>query len=253
MIAALNHLPAEGYYSTHKDSLLHIPNGILDEASLLVSRGDYLAGTNYIVKSFGLIDHNSYGDFCATVFGADPVLEATASASSVSSKATFNFMAHVDAPDDHQLLTASPMVSFDGQVAYGEAGYAPRIGPDGESYALLRVDDRIVLVKDGRTLLASGDNTAEGRILHIGTGSVGSDGLYYYSARTESADWTLFAFDGTEHVKILSSGDVLSEGGATVSRILFGTTKRHVDAQGRLAFCCSFTDGSTSLVVGIPS
>lgn len=253
MIVSLHHLPAGDYRSTHRDSLLHIPNGSLSSANLLISKGDYLADSDYKVQSFGLLDHNDSGDYTATVFASAPALEATLNGVSTELKGSFNFSAHVDSPNDHQMVTASPTLGVNSALSYGEAGYAPRIGPKGETYALLRNGDQIALVKDNKTLLSTDDVTPTGKILHIGTGSVSADGLYYYSARTESADSTLFAFDGLEHIKLLTSGDYLSDGGPPVARIMFGTTKRHVDSENRLVFCCSFTDGSTSLVVGLPS
>lgn len=253
MIASLNHLPAGENRSTHKDSLLHIPNGTLASAKMLLSRGDYLGGSNFQVKSFGLLDHNDNGDYTATVFAAAPALQATQDAMSNELRGSFNFSAHVDSPNDHLMVTASPDSGINGALSLGTAGYAPRISPNAETYALLLADDQIALVKDDQLLLSTGDTIAGVKILHIGTGSVGTDGLYYYSARTEGADSTLFVFDGVAHTPLISSGDILSDGGAPVARIIFGTTKRHVDGENRLIFCCSFTDGSTSLVVGLPS
>jgi len=64
---------------------------------------------------------------------------------------------------------------------------------------------------------------------------------------------TLFVYDGFTHVPLLASGDILFDGDAPVQQILFGTTTKHVDADNRLVFLCSFADGTTSLVLGLPS
>ncbi len=254
IIASFHHVPVTPYGTTHVDSLVHFSRGSLDSSNILISRGDYLAGTDYMVKSFGLLDHNDNGDFCATAFASAPLLEATESATSDASKASFNFTAHVNAPNDHLLLSASPTASVSSGPAFGESGYAPRIDAQGNSYSLLVGDnDQLSLVKNTQVLLTTGDASQAGIIQHIGTGSVGPDGTYYYSARTDAADWTLFAFDGSTHRLILSSGNILDPGGETVVRTLFGVTKKHVDSAGRLVFCCTFADGTTSLVVGIPS
>ena len=253
LLAALNHLPTESHRGPPRDSLLYIPGGETIAANLLISRGDYLSGTDYRIHSFGLLDHNQYGDYCATVFTTAPPLLTAEKAASPAACASFNFMARVDAVDDHVLVTASHQAALNDIVVRGEAGYAPRIGPDGDTYVPLRDNDRMVLVRNDEALLATGNVTAVGKIVHIGTGSVGEDGHYYYAIRTDSIDWVLMAYDGVNHLPLLTSGDILSPGGAPVSRILFGTTKRHVDNAGRLAFICTFTDGSMSLVVGIPS
>jgi len=248
----VHHLPANESRSTSKNSLLHLPDGSLAASRILTSSGDLVAGTDHSVSAFGLMDHNNYGDYTVGVATTHTGLQAMPEASS----SHLNVTGNVNYPNDMQIMTA-PFPAADGSNAVsGEGGYGSRVGPAAETYSLLDVGDEMTLLRNDQPILSTGEMSPTGIVRAITTGSAGADGLYYYTAVTEAdggIGMTLFAYDGVSHVPLLASGDSLSEGDATVAQILFGTTTKHVDAGNRLVFLCSFSDGTTSLVLGLPS
>jgi len=253
ILASANHLPVGEQQSSPKNSLIYMPNASVDSSAILTSAGAIVVGTDHQISSFGLIDHNESGDYCAGVFSTNSGLAASQNG---AEQINFNIAGNINAPRDMQLMTASPGAGVNGLAVSGEAGYGTRVGPNGEIYALLDNDDQMALIQGNTTILSSGQKTANGKLLGITTGSVGADGTYYYSGITEKNGKpcsTLFAFNGQDHSPIIASGDVLSDGGAPVEHILFGTTTKHVDDENRLVLFCFFADGSTSLVVGTPS
>lgn len=252
ILTTAHHLPAADSRSIHKDSLIHIPDATTSASNFLVSAGDIIMGTEHKIDSFGLLDHNADGNYSAGIFTkhTDPeFLQGS------PSKSVFNIRGHIEYPLDTQLLTASSGVQSSDAYIPGEGGYGPRVGPDGVVYTLLDNDEQMLLTRDNEIILSSGKSTDKGDLLGFSTGSVGADGNYYYTAISEKDDqfsMTLYVFDGVQHTALISTGDILSDWGAPVEQILFGTTTKHVDMESRLAFFCSFADGTTSLVVGMP-
>lgn len=252
IIANAHHLPANGNRSTSKNSLIHIPNASLIDSNILTSTGDMITGTDHNVSAFGLLDHNFNGDFTAGVAATYSDLSASVN----DTQSHFNITGNINFPNDMQVMTAPDGATTNAVTINGEGGYGSRVGSGGEIFSLLDVDDQMKLVQDNQVILTTGATNDNGKILAITTGAAGSDGLYYYSAVTETNGqiaMTLFVYDGFEHIPLLTSGDILSDGSAPVEQILFGTTTKHVDDENRLVFFCSFADGTTSLVLGLPS
>lgn len=252
IIANAHHLPANSSRSSAKSSLIHIPDASLINSNILTSSGDMITGTDHNISAFGLLDHNSNGDFTAGIAASYSAFSATVN----ETQSHFNITGNINYPNDTQLMTAPDGASTDAVTVNGEGGYGSRVGPSGEIFSLLDVDDQMNLIQDNQIILSTGTTSDNGKVLAITTGAAGSDGLFYYAAVTETdgqAAMTLFVYDGIEHIPLLSSGDILSDGGAPVEQILFGTTTKHVDNQNRLVFFCSFADGTSSLVLGLPS
>lgn len=252
VLTVAHHLPVGAAAGGSEVSLLHLPGGSTQQGKLLMSAGTPVTGADHNISSFGLVDLNMHGNFSAGLHGLPMGVQATASPESASS---FNIAGHVGNPGDVLLSTASVGTVVNANIPIGEAGYGPRVGPQGQVFAVLDDADQMVLVRDGEVLRRSGEMSAQGELLGLSPGSVGSDGVYYYTALLANGDQTtstLYAYNGNEHVAIVSSGNVLSDGGAPVAQILFGTTTRHVDSESRLVCLCSFEDGTTSLVVGLP-
>ena len=253
IITTLNHAPVEGIRDTQRDSVLYLPDSQLNNSSLLVSTGDYLQSTNTQTKSFGLVALNSFGDYSMNIYGTS-LLTAMENGSTMAAPASHIVKAHVNTPDDHQILTASPTSDILGDYASGESFYGSRIDVNGSVYTLLgNSDDSVTMRKDDVELLTTGDQTDQGKILYIGPGSSGVDGLYYYVTRTDMYDAVLNIYDGTKHTPVLASGYQLYPGGPKVGQIYLGSTYRHIDKEGRIVFCCKYDNGVTALVVGIPS
>jgi hypothetical protein len=249
VLTVAHHLPKypDSAYQGH--SLLHLPGAALSASKVLSTSGEFLPGTDHRISNYGLLDHNGYGDYTAGISARD-----TGSAEPEHSH--FNVGGNIDYPGDLQVMTASAQTAMDASVVSGEGGYGSRVGPQGEAYALLDIEDSMKLTRDNQVILSTGDLLPTGTLAAITTGAVGADGLYYYGSVIEAAgvnNMALYVYDGVTHTPLLSTGDVLSDGGAPVEQILFGTSTKHVDSENRLVLFCSFADGTTSLVLGIPA
>lgn len=252
IITHVHHLPANGSQSTSKNSLIHLPDSSLAASRILASSGELVAGTDHNIATFGLLDHNNGGDYTATLATSHSGLEALSQASS----SHLNITGNINYPSDLQIMTAPFPVTTGSNAISGEGGYGSRVGPDAAVYSLLDVGDEMNLLRNDQLILATGDASLTGTVRAITTGSAGADGLYYYTAVTEvdgHIGMTLFLYDGISHIPLLASGDTLFEGSATVEQILFGTTTKHIDDENRIVLFCSFSDGTTSLVLGLPS
>ncbi|PLX70404.1 MAG: hypothetical protein C0602_06220 [Denitrovibrio sp.] len=235
-------------FSSKSDSLIHIPNHTLDDASILISSGDIVAGTNHTASSFGLIDHNLSGDYSSNVFVVNSSRERT---SEQETQGSINIKGNVNSPKN--LMTRATMT---GAVIDEGMSYGTRISDAGDIWSTQDVGDVSTLLQNEKVVMKTGDHTTAGNILSISPGSVGADGTYFFTAITERnnvAGVTLFATNGSDTVTILSSGDVLSDNGVPVEGISFGTTTKHIDDENRLVFLCSFADETTSLMLGIPA
>ena len=242
-------LPARGERQHHH--LFYIPALNVAAGSSVAATGDIILGTEHTITSFGIVDHNGNGDYCAGISTSSPLLGVSAD----GQPHTINMKGNVAYPHDTLLTSASADAGLADTCMVGTGGYGGRVGADGTNYTLLDDGDAMVLAQDGNVLLSTGDNSAAGRILAITTGAVAADGTYYYSAITSNSagtGMTLFACNDGVHTPLLSTGDVIGSDGAAVEQILFGTTGKHVDCDNRLVFLCSFNDGSTALVVGLP-
>ncbi len=252
LISHVHHLPAKDSPTTTKNSLLHLPNASLTQARILSSSGELIAGTDHSIATFGLLDHNLSGDYSAGVATAHSALEALPNATN----SHLNITGNIKYPGDLQITTA-PFPADDGSnTVSGDGGYGSRVAVDAAVYSLLDVGEEMTLLRNNEPILTTGDASLTGTIRAITTGSAGADGLYYYTAVTEidgGIGMTLFVYDGLSHIPLLASGDSLSDGSAKVEQILFGTTTKHVNSDNHLVLLCSLSDGTTSLVLGLPS
>jgi len=253
IIVSAHHLPAGDSDASHMDSLVHIPDATLSASQIILSSGSLIPDTAHTAASFGLIDHNSFGDFTAGVF----IASQDSDSKSKNDLKSLNITGNVNYAKDIQARSLSlDSGDINNTLVESQIGYGSRVGANGDTYDLIQSNELTKLHKNGNPILNIGDLVAKKEILGINTGSVGADGLYYYTAFTQSGGvsaMTLFAYNGDQHVPIISSGDKLSDSGAYVERILFGTSTGHVDNENRIVFLCSFSDGTTSLMLGIPS
>lgn len=253
ILAVVNHAP-NNTGSTPGQSLLHLPGASLSNSRRIMTTGEILTGTEHEIVGLGLVDLHDNGHFAVSSHSAplDIRLTATGEDSAAFSQATLT--GNLSTPSEQLLLTASSPIG--GGIHMGDSGYGPRVGADGKVFTKIsRAEDSEVLVHDDEIILSTGDVSSTGKeILGFSTGSVGADGMYYYTEFSNSEfGISLVAYNGSEHRLLLSRGDVLADGGAPVENIIFGTTTKHVDSHNRIVMLCEFTDGSISLVAGIPS
>ena len=239
--------------SAPKTSIFHLPEGSLANSNLVLSTGDYVNGNDEQFTGFGILDHLAEGHFSVT---ASHRISDYLGANEAGSDGSMNSLlsGHLTNPDDHLMLSAgSKMVN---SVHTANIHYGPRIASDGTVYSKISDSDRESLIADDVVLKTTDEVTFRGdKIDSFTPGCVGLDGIFYYTEYSETRDGLytdLYAYDGANHNLILSTGDTLSDGGSPVKHILFSTTTNHIDADGRLAFVCEFTDKSSAVVVGMP-
>ncbi|XOB65641.1 hypothetical protein ACMC5R_02505 [Deferribacteres bacterium DY0037] len=257
LLVSAHHCPNTGGLTGHMDSILHIPNSSLSDAEVILSAGSIVPGANSLATSFGLIDHNTSGDYSASVFMQSQENKTSRNGLSVR-QSVANISGNLKYPKDVQTKALSLDSGDDNDtLTGGEIAYGTRVGPSGEVYSLVSDDDSMTLLKDGKTFRSTGDNVLSGTALSLANGTVSPDGIFYYSAvldhGDDEPDMSIFAYNGFSHSAILSTGDIINSSGASVYRMLFGTSTRHADSGNRLVFLCAFSDGTTSLVLGIPS
>lgn len=236
-----------------KSSIFHLPGASLSSSKQMMSTGDYINGTDQYLTGFGIIDHIADSHFSVTVShqysGLLGVEQGTAS-SAVNSLLT----GYISNPGDHLLLSAGPEISTADHTA--NVHYGPRIGPDGTVYSKIADEFKESLIAGSEVIKTTDGVTREGyKVDSFTPGCVGPDGIFYYTeyAETDKALHTaLYAYDGTDHKVILSTGNTLSDGGAPVKNILFSTTTHHVGDDGIITLVCEFEDNSSALIVGIP-
>lgn len=256
IIAHVHHMPSGSYGDRSGSSLVHVPNTSLSSSTAISSTGELLTGTDQMVATFGLIDHNRNGDYTAAVAATHTQLLG-AGARPDAQQAHLHIKGHIQAPGDNLLLQPPTLLGAEAtEPARDDGGYGSRLCPSGDLYAIMEQNQDMWLLRNNQQILASGEMSEYGTIGAISPGTAGDDGNYYYSvlARSgETAATALYTFDGQRHTPILATGDRMVNDRASVVEILFGTTTRHVDIESRLVCLCSFSDGTTSLVVGVPA
>ncbi len=130
IIANAHHLPANSSRSSAKSSLIHIPDASLINSNILTSSGDMITGTDHNISAFGLLDHNSNGDFTAGIAASYSAFSATVN----ETQSHFNITGNINYPNDTQLMTAPDGASTDAVTVNGEGGYGSRVGPSGEIF-----------------------------------------------------------------------------------------------------------------------
>lgn len=236
--------------------VLYLPGASVDSATMLIASGDFVPSASHSMESIGLLDMHDNGNY--VIQGqARPLSQSGANITGESPGHPLMLTGNVNT-SEHLLLGAAPELGSGDIIAPGF--YGPRMSPSGEAYGLTwdEAAEKMQLYYGNQPVIGTGDITAAGEsVLLMSTGSVGSDGALYYTVTSvDSADnvvQDLVVFNGTDHSVLLSRGAVLTDGGAPVDTIYFGTTTKQVDAQGRLVLYCTFTDGTSALVIGLPS
>lgn len=233
--------------------LFYLPGASVSAASMLMSSGDFVPSVNYSLGHLGLVDLHDNGHY---VFqgNARPLVNSQANGTGTDTAGSMLMVTGNVATYETHLLGAAPELGA-GDVI-GETIYGPRMTASGIPYSVTwdAADEKMVLYHGDQVVIATGDTSpAGGSVSLLSTGSVGpGDEIYYTITSIYPSAQDLVVYDGGDHSTLLSRGDVLSDGGAPVEVIYFGATTKHVDDQNRIVLFCSFTDGSSALVVGLP-
>jgi len=255
ILVVAGYTPTDGR-STPGQGIFHIPAGDVSDLAMVNSTGEPIPGTDHSVVGFGLIDMHDDGNYVAQGSSVQIAAESSlrSSKSAGSTMGSVLLSSNVRISTEKSLLVSEQSLTAESNT--GEVTFGPRIGAEGKIASIVSgADGSQTLYYDGKKVLSTGEQINDrAKILSFGTGSIGRDGILYYTMITDEQDGiTLVAYNGCEHRILLTKGDVLSDGGMPVESIVFGTTTEHVSPDGKIAFVCDFEDESMSLVVGIPS
>ena len=238
-------------------SLVHMPWKALSNSAKLMTTGDYLNGTEYQLAGFGIVDVGGNANFSVSSHTV-PSTALLATSKAVEDIAHHCILSgYTWAPNDHRLFAAPPAIAssfHEGGISFG-----PRVAGDGTVHTKVGGVDgnNEILVRGDQVIRRSDEAGPSGeKVISFTPGALGVDNSYYYTQYAEGpynwVDVTLLAYNGSEHRRLLTTGNVLSDGGQPVRNIIFSTTTNHVDGENRIVMLCEFTDNSSALVVGIP-
>jgi len=249
------HLKSADDSGSYGRGLVYLPGGSLDSSKLLMSSGDFVPSSNHALETFGLIDMHDNGHYAVSGHAA-PLASPRSNGSEPESNALL-MTGNVNTSEN--LLLGADNAITDADLS-APCFYGPRTTSSGEVYGITWDDskDHMALHLGSKKIIESGDISPMGNeTLYFSTGSVDSDDSLFYciSSKNENgvALQELVHYNGRGHSLLLASGDILSDGGAAVESIYFGGTTKQCDSSGRIVFYCKFTDGTKSLVIGIPA
>lgn len=253
-ILVVSHLKYPGDSSANGYGIIHLPEASVEYSQLLMATGDFVPYSNHAMEMFGLIDMHDNGHYAvgghATALSSSNSIEETANNALIikgNTATSENLLLGADAAIGNADLTAPCF-------------YAPRTTSVGDVYGITWDPEKehMSLHLGSKKIIATGDKSPlSNNTLYMSTGSVSSDDSLFYSItgydRTGYTTQELVHYDGYNHSVLLCNGDTLSDGGAPVETIYFGGTTLQADSNNRIVFYCTFTDGTKSLVVGIPA
>lgn len=233
--------------------LFYLPGASVSSASMLMSTANFVPSANHSLAAIGLVDLHDNGHYVIQG-NALPMTSSKANVSGSDVQSSALMLTGNVKTTEKQLSGAAPELGA-GDVT-GQFFYGPRMTSSGIPYGITwdAANENMKLYHGERLVIGTGDiSPTGGEVLLLSTGSVGIDGaLYYTISSVNPSSQDLVVYNGVDHSILLSIGDVLADGGAPVEAIYFGATTKHVDAQNRIVMFCSFTDGTGSLVIGLP-
>lgn len=249
------HFKSVSNSSEHGHGIMYLPKASVENSQMLLSTGDFVPFSNHAFESFGLLDMHDNGHYA--VGGQAVSLSSPKDGSSDSPSLPLVVSGNVSTSENSVLGAAEPMTV--GSVK-APCFFGPRVTSTGKVYSLGwdEANDNMHLYLGAERVISSGDVSPLGNTtLYLGTGSVAADDSLFYTVTSSQVNGKivqeLVYFNGKTHTVLLTSGESLSDGSAPVENIVFGGTTKHVDSQNRLVFYCTFTDGTKSLVLGIPA
>lgn len=241
--------------SEHGQGVMYLPGASVEDSQMLVSTGDFVPLSNHAFESFGLLDMHDNGHYA--IGGQAVSLSSPKDGSSDDASQPLLISGNV-ATSENSVLGATESMSVG--VVKAPCFFGPRVTSAGKIYSIGwdEANDNMHLYLDENKVISSGDVSPLGNTaLYFSTGSVAGDNALFYTITSSQINGKivqeLVYFDGSAHTVLLTSGERLSDGSEPVENIVFGGTTKHVDSQNRLVFYCTFTDGSKSLVLGIPA
>ena len=244
-----------------QQGLIHLPKADPLEAEVALQTGDLIPQSNGIIRSFGLTDMNTAGQYVVQVYG-----DAVGSGESVLQPSAL-LQGEVGTVNPMTLLCASASLDPADPEVVGESVFGPRIS-DSNVSAYVHHTSADFHSLSGRTDTVSKIITEVGAtsplssaVQGLSAPVLGQDGLIYQLIYTDigrnGPGVELIVSNGAENRTLLANKDITYQGLPLIN-ILHGFHTKQVDAIGRIVFMAEFGDGienganTQALVIGIP-
>ncbi len=246
LMFASNYRDADG--EAEGEGLFFIPNETVSETRMILSNNQLLPGTTSAIRSFGLSDLRSGGEYlvhgsAAPVEGGGP-----------TDGSVLTYLLHGRVGETPRTLVADSSLGVSGALP-GSVYMAPRMGEEkygaivqspNEDTALW-INDEMLLeagLEQGGSLSPRGS-----QILSMFPPVFGPNGLVFVEVFTvDGAE--ILVYGGGKFSTILATGD--NVGGKKVEMLVFGGVSHSVNAQGELVAVAEFDDGTSAVLLGMP-
>lgn len=233
-------------------ALIHLTSpGVSDQGRVLVRSGDSIPGSADTLGLIGMIDCDGRDPtFVHQGLAARPPLtngQPTGDGRTLLLGGSFN-------STSPKLLARGNAVEVTPVLARlvpeGSSTIGPRLNRYGQVACVIEKSGTDTLYLEGRALLTAGQLSPLGQpILGFSAPVVGPRDLVFGQLYTESGS-ELFVTNGQQSRTYLSTGIELQ--GKTIRTLAFGLVRDMVDDDGTLVCLVEFTNGSQSVLMGVP-
>lgn len=247
MMLVCNYRTEDGH--AEGEGLVYVPNKSASSARLVLSKDQLLPGTASAVRTFGLYDLRSGGDYL--VLGSAALLEGGPE-DNYGPPPTYLLRGRVG--EEPETLVAHPSLGSPSAIP-GFITMGPRLSAEGfgavvqadENHTALWIDREKILDAD---FVQGGSISPRGaKIFSMFPPVFGPNGMVFVEVFT-NAGTELLLYDGQSFSTVLATGDKI--GGKQVDMILFGALPHCVNSLGELVAVVEYTDGESAVILGMP-
>lgn len=231
------------------ESLYYLPKDTAAQTTRLISENDLIPGSNCAFRSFGFAEIDNAGTYL--VQGSAARLEADLTSETSSG---LTYLARGRVGEEPEILVADPSLGITDAIQ-GTVCMAARMGDLGCGFICQTDPDHTQLYLDKQLLLsASIDGTGSlspryQPIISFFPPVFGPDKTMLVQVFTTTGT-EILAYHNQSFYTILGRGDYI--GGKQVEMILFGCLPHGVNKHGEFVAVVEFTDGESSVIVGMP-
>lgn len=232
------------------EGLFCLPQGNASETILLLGEDQLLPGSSCGIRTFGLCQIGSTGEYL--VQGTAAPVETQANTDDDGNP--LSFLARGKVGESPEVLVAHPALGIS-QAIQGSVDMGPRLGPDGYAFIVSTGLDRSQLYLNQTKLLDagpgdSGSLTPRGaRIVSMFPPVFGPNGLMFIQVFT-TVGTEILAYSGSGFSSILGRGDSVQ--GKQVEMIVFGALPCCVNSFSELVTVVEYSSGESAILLGIP-
>jgi hypothetical protein len=241
-----NYRDGDGY--AKGEGLFLAPGGNNAETVRIVSKDDLLPGTGAGIRGICLFDLGADGSYL--VQGSAAPLEAPPSPDGVP----LTYLLRGRLGETPEILFADSSLGVPG-VPAGSVNMGPRVSSQGYGAVVQTGDNQTALWVNGSRLLEAdfengGMLSPRGaKIISMFPPAFGPSGLMFVEIFTPNGA-ELLVYQGQTFATILATGDRI--GDKIVDMFLFGALPHCVNDYGEIALAAYYTDGTSSVVLGMP-